>query len=275
MRILVATGGAAHSMIALTFGTHLATVSKAALTVLTVIKREDERAQAETILERARLILNPTHAQFESLVRVGHPAEEILDEAESGQYAMVVVGEKQHHSLTTRFLLGSTALRVVEHALCPAVIVKGKTGPIKKLLICDSGANDPSVVDRLSTQLPTLLAGTREATVVHVMSQIGALPSIPGNDLAASAKELMERRAPEGQLLRRDIDLLRERGLIAAPKILRGPVVDEILSEAREGDYSLVAIGAHRSVTGWRRILLDDIAHQIVVGLDRPVLVVR
>ena len=50
--------------------------------------------------------------------------------------------------------------------------------------------------------------------------------------------------------------------------------LDEILAEARDGDYDLVVIGAHRG-EAWRRILLDDLAHQIIVQLDRPVLVVR
>jgi nucleotide-binding universal stress UspA family protein len=56
--------------------------------------------------------------------------------------------------------------------------------------------------------------------------------------------------------------------------VRHGLVVDEIQAEARSGDYDLVVIGAHRG-EGWRRILLDDLAHQIIVEMDRPVLVVR
>jgi nucleotide-binding universal stress UspA family protein len=51
-------------------------------------------------------------------------------------------------------------------------------------------------------------------------------------------------------------------------------VVNEILAEVRENSCDLVVIGAHRG-QGWRRILLDDLAHQIIAGVDRPVLVVR
>ena len=53
-----------------------------------------------------------------------------------------------------------------------------------------------------------------------------------------------------------------------------GPIVEEILDEASTGDYDLVVIGAHRE-QGWQRVLLADIAHQIITRLDRPVLVVR
>ncbi|MFN2278232.1 MAG: universal stress protein [Candidatus Promineifilaceae bacterium] len=46
-----------------------------------------------------------------------------------------------------------------------------------------------------------------------------------------------------------------------------------MLNEARDGAYDLLVIGSHQA-RGWQRFLLDDLAHQIVVQADRPVLVV-
>ena len=37
--------------------------------------------------------------------------------------------------------------------------------------------------------------------------------------------------------------------------------------------YDLIAIGSHQA-EGWQRFILDNLAHQIVVQADRPVLVV-
>jgi nucleotide-binding universal stress UspA family protein len=106
------------------------------------------------------------------------------------------------------------------------------------------------------------------------MSQITAGPGASGEQLQADAEELIQNHAPEGQLLERDIQILEQLNLHPRPKVRHGLVVDEILTEARDGDYDLVVIGAHRG-EGWRRILLDDLAHQIIGQLDRPVLVVR
>jgi nucleotide-binding universal stress UspA family protein len=246
------------------------------LTVLTVIKKEVERPRAETILDSARFVLElllPPE-QYQTLVRVGHPAEEIIAEAESHWYSMVVVGEKQHHGLMTRFVMGSTAQRVIEHSPSPVVLVKGQIGAVKRLLICDSGVTEAPLTYRVLDQLPKLLQRAEEITVLHVMSQMGAGPGIDGHQLRADANELMLEHAPEGELLGRDLEALQRAGYPCTPKVRHGLVVEEVLGEARSGDYDLVIIGAHRG-TGWRRILLDDIAHQIVVGLDRPVLVVR
>jgi nucleotide-binding universal stress UspA family protein len=243
-------------------------------TLLTVIRHEKERPQADAILARTARLLKPAVPTVQTQVRIGHPAEEIIREVEKGDYDLVIVGERQRHDLATRFLLGSTAVRVVEHAPCPVIIAKGKIGPVCRILLCDSGIEAPALINRFSVQLAELIRGEEEVTVLHVMSQISAGPGIRGQQLRADAKELIENQASEGELLEQDIQLLEGLKLRPHPKVRHGLVVDEILAEAHDGDYDLVVIGAHRG-EGWRRILLDDLAHQVIVQLDRPVLVVR
>jgi len=274
VRILMATGGSPHSEAALRFGAHIAGRVAAIPTLLTVIRREKERPQADATLARAARLLKPAMPSVQTQVRIGHPAEEIIREVEEGDYDLVILGERQRHDLVTRFLLGSTAVRVVEHAPCPVIIAKGKIGPVHRILLCDSGIEVPALINRFSVQLAELIKGEEEVTVLHVMSQISAGPGIRGQQLRADAKELMNNQAPEGELLEQDVHLLEQLKLRTRPKVRHGLVVDEILVEARDGDYDLVVIGAHRG-EGWRRILLDDLAHQIIVQLDRPVLVVR
>ncbi len=71
-----------------------------------------------------------------------------------------------------------------------------------------------------------------------------------------------------------DIEELEEHDVQPHVIVRHGWVVDEIADEARQGDYGLVVIGAHRT-EGWRRFLLDDLARQIILQCDRPVLVVK
>jgi nucleotide-binding universal stress UspA family protein len=124
-------------------------------------------------------------------------------------------------------------------------------------------------------ELPVdLFDGTGEIIVLHVMSQIGAGPGVRGKQLRSSTEELLEERAPEGELLQRHVEALDRLGIRARAVVRHGLVVEEILDEVRGGEYDLVVIGAYRG-EGWQRILLDDLAHRLVVELDRPVLVVR
>lgn len=274
MKILVATGGAPHSNTAVAFASQLASGAEDTVTLLTVIKTEAEQAQAEALLDNARKLINRPDLELHTQILLGQPAEEIVRETEEGVYDLVVVGDRQHHALVTRFLLGSTASRVIEHSPYPVIIAKGQIRPVQRLLLCDSGFAQPTLVSRFVSQMTELINRANALTILHVMSQISAGPGVPGAQLRATTAELMTAHAPEGELLTGDIDVFAPYPIQPQPKIRHGRVVDEILSEAKEGDYDLVVIGAHRG-EGWRRILLDDLAHQIITHIDRPVLVLR
>jgi nucleotide-binding universal stress UspA family protein len=282
VRILIAIGssmglvadGLLHSRATLRFGASISERNNEPPTLITVIRSEADRHRADVTLTRAAQTLQSTLPRVQTRIRIGHPAEEIVREAEEGDYDLVIVGGRQHHRLITRFLLGSTTVRVVEHAPCPVIIAKGKIGPVHHILLCDSGIEAPSLVSRFSAQLADLIKGGEEVTVLHVMSQISAGPGIRGQQLRADAEELIENQAPEGELLMQDVELLEGLKLHPHPKVRHGLVVDEIVAEASDGDYDLVVIGAHQG-EGWRRILLDDLAHEIICKLNRPVLVVR
>ncbi len=274
MRILITTGGSPHAGLALELGAHLAELVTTIPVVMTVIRRPAHQARAEQILRRARELLPLELPDSHLRVRVGQPAEEIIREAEEGHYDLVIVGQRQHHDLVSRFLLGSTAERVVAHAPCPVAIAKGKIRPIRRVLLCDSGVEPSSLLARFTTRLNALFKSNMELTVLHVMSQISAGPGVPGKQLRASAEELIQDHTPEGELLQRDIRLLERVDIHPQPKIRHGLVVDEIADEAVCGDYDLIVIGAHRN-EGWQHFLLDDLANQIIAQADRPVLLVR
>jgi nucleotide-binding universal stress UspA family protein len=154
------------------------------------------------------------------------------------------------------------------------IIAKGKIGPINRILLCDSGAESASLLNRFTTQLNRLATDEIDLTVLHVMSQITAGPGVPGRQLRAEAEELIAEQAPEGELLAQDIHLLSRHQLYPQAKIRHGFVVEEIVEEARGGDYDLVVIGTNQE-EGWRRFLLDDLAQQIIKEVDRPILVIR
>jgi nucleotide-binding universal stress UspA family protein len=310
MPVLVAIDGPWHADAPLRLGAQIAQRSGEPLTILTVVrpKAAGAQAQSDQILARARELDLPGASDMRIRVRIGDPATEIVREADEGGYDLVIVGERTNKNLLSRFLMGSTAIRVVEHAPCPVIVAKGRVGPIQRILLCDSGSEDPSVglpavahnahghVSNASaatlpgtggtgragpsllsrfTKLPLeFLNGAGEIVVLHVMSQMSAGPGVQGKQLRSDTEVLMQEHAPEGDLLGRDIEALERLGFHARAKVCHGLVVEEILEEAQRGDHDLVVIGAYRGA-GWQRILLDDLAHRIVVELDRSVLVLR
>jgi nucleotide-binding universal stress UspA family protein len=274
MRILIATSGSSHSDVALRFGALIAHPACEPPTILTVIKQEKDRPRTVTILDHACELLEPVTPDVQTKVRIGHVVEEITREAEEGGYDLLVVGYKPKSNFVERLLSRSVALQAIELASCPVIIAKGRINPIHRILLCDSGAKRPSLIAQYATQLAKQIEGEEQITVLHVMSQISAGPGVVGKQLRAGADDLIQEDTPEGKLLKQDVHILNQSNISTIPKVRHGLVVDEILDEARTGDYDLVIIGALRA-DRWRRILLDNLANKIIDRINRPVLVVH
>jgi len=270
MRILIATGGAPHSDAALRLGGYIAEGTGALVTLLTVIKKEAMRVQAESILKRAVTLL-PARVELQTKIRSGQPAEQIVREARETNQDLLILGERVHHSLAKR-ILAPTLQRVLEQMPCPVLIARGQVRPPKRVLLCESG-RDPSLLNRLIGQLKPLLAAAETVTVLHVMSQMAAGPGVHDWELRAGAEELIEEHTLEGELLEEVLERLAQLHVHLEAKVRHGLVVQEILEEARSGDHDLVVIGSHQG-SRWERFLLDDLAQEIIDHADRPVLVV-
>jgi len=273
MRILIATGGSGHSDLAVQLGESLVVAVGGKATILTVVRHEDERPHGESLLKRAERLWQPQLAGPALKVRVGEAALQIIAESREGPYDVVVIGERVHHRILSR-LLSPTSERVIAQAPCPVLIAKALTREFKQILVCDSGSDYQPLISRFTSMMPELLTPETDITVLHVMSQMGAAPGVRGWQLRADAESLMRAQTPEGQLLVHDMELLERSAAHSEAKVRHGRVVDEILAEAEGDVYDLVVIGTHR-MEGWQRLLLDDIARQIIHHVHRPILVIQ
>lgn len=273
MRVLLATGGPGQSEIAIRQLMLLAESAALRPTVLTVIKHAGDQKEGEEILAHAAEQLDPVFDTVEYKIRVGQAWEEIVNEGEEGDYDLIMMGQRQSRPLLMR-IRGLVTQKVVARTRLPVLIAKREARPFHRILVCDSGAQAPSLPRLFQSQLPAILEGASQITVLHVMSQISAAPSIKGEDLYLTAAQLIAAGTHEGNILESDLDYLERSGVELQAKVRHGLVVDEIVTEARSEDYDLVVIGAHRD-EGLPRFLLDDLAHELVLDVNRAILVVR
>lgn len=269
MRILIATGGEPYSDVAVRMGAYVVATTGAAPTLLAVRPPRTAHSESLRVLSRATGLLEAT-PNLKTGVCAGNPAEEIVREAEAGDYDLVILGERPRPHVVRR-ILGSTVERVIARSPCPVMIAR-KATPLHRVLVCEGGSRLP-LLQRLILRLAPLLDGASHIMVLHVMSHIAAGPGVSGWELQAGAEDHIHHRTPEGELLLKDVKTLAGAGLRSKVKIRHGLVVDEIVREARDGDYDLVVIGAHR-VDGWQRLLLDDLSHQIIANTTQSLLVV-
>jgi len=241
------------------------------VTLFGVIESEREAGAIKHSLDLLFARLRPSHSEIAIKIARGHAAEEILKEAETGGYDLIVAGARGRRGLT-RFLLGSTSSRVVQYAPCSVLVVKRTPEELRRMLVCTAGGA-PGLHDvRFAAQVAA--ATEARLTVLHVMSQIALSEDSDLYDLEASAEELMARGTREGLHLMAALDILRQAEVVGEVKVRHGLVLDEIEGEAREGGYDTIVVGAHFA-RGVSRLLLDNVTSDVLEKLNAAVLVVK
>jgi nucleotide-binding universal stress UspA family protein len=134
VKILVAYDGSEHSRRALEWAARLN--GKAAISVISVApaleasanvpEAVDPRSDVDVHrreLNEAVTVLEESGVKAETLLKIGHPAEEIIDAAIEGEFDLIIIGI-HGMSAMRRFLIGSVADRVVRHALVPVLVAR-------------------------------------------------------------------------------------------------------------------------------------------------------
>ena len=81
--------------------------------------KASQRKELDEAISKANL--DPA-AQVESKIGYGHPAQVLIEESKN--VSLLVIGHRGHGGFTG-MLTGSVTLQVVNHAVCPVVVVRG------------------------------------------------------------------------------------------------------------------------------------------------------
>jgi nucleotide-binding universal stress UspA family protein len=273
MRILTILQEADHCQDALKFLSvaGCSTTGQTACLHIFLFSRNRARSAGEKELDLIRQKVRELGLQAD--IELAEELEEIHLEAQHGNYDLIVIAESSDPPKAPRFR-NTLAIRIAKEVSSPALILKGELFPLKKILLCDSGADRFLDVRAFLKTLIPLVEDIEEITVLHVMSQISAGPGVRGKQLRAEADELMDAETPEGSLLADDINSLTQSGVQVTPRVRHGLVVEEILAETDSGPYDLLVIG-YAQQEGWQRLLLTDIGHQILSKVKKSILLVK
>lgn len=140
---------------------------------------------------------------------------------------------------------------------------------MERLLVC---VDHSPVSGLVLEQAQRLLEHGGSLVVLHVLP---ADPEWVGYEVGPQtvrddvAHDLREARARTQAV----VEELRERGLDASVRTIRGSAVETILEESRAIDATMIVLGAHR---GGRlhELIAGSVAAQVIRKADRPVLVV-
>lgn len=202
------------------------------------------------------------------VVEGGSPAVAITELAECRDVDLVVVGRSGCHSLG-RFLLGSTAERVVRHARGSVAVFPPHEVPVaspSRVLVGHDGSDDSMTAVRAAAAIAgALSAGLLVAHVINYRVPFADTPP-------ESARSLMRERGEK--LLREACDGLSAPLESIETELLSGDPRVALLEAASERRPLLLVVGA-RGAGGFPGLMLGSTTDEAVRSAESPVLVVK
>lgn len=270
MKFLICSDGSEQAERAMRVGAFLAAGCQAEVTLLGISETPGKPDTLLESLQRGQALLADKKIQAELVTKAGEPIAEIVKRTEECAYDLVVIGAVRKEARGP-FWMSSKSYKIIKEIKPPVLSVAGKSGPIKKILICSGGK---TYIDSAVDLAGRLAKGVgAHVALLHVMPDLPAIySSLPM--MAISSEALLNSGSELGLNLRHEKEALEKEGVAAGVVLRHGSVLEEILKEIRTGDYDLVVTGSALS-HNLRSYVLGDISREIVNRTACAVLVTR
>lgn len=218
------------------------------------------------LVDRAAAMIPADVGNVRRINEIGSPAQVILNVAKTVAADLIVVGARGR-SRVSELVLGSVSHRVLSHAPCPTLIVKGNARPVRQVLVAIEGREDASRIKKWLLTNP--FKNPVALTVVTVV------PSLQMADPAI----IIGFQAWSDTAMRHAEDLVKETGAglmgaqyTVSTQAATGEPAAMVAEHAKAVDLVVVASHGRKGV---ERFLLGSVSHSIVHQVTCPILVVR
>jgi nucleotide-binding universal stress UspA family protein len=271
LHMLLYSDGSAVGSQAFELGVRIALAAASRVDILALARTADEAKLTDEQVMAAEK-LETADISVRLYPRLGPMPREVLDQAETTHYDLIVVGSRGRRGIT-RLIAGSRARSILKGTATSVLVVKGREREeIDDFLLCSAAGPASEDTVRFAAHLARALDAS--VTLLHVMSQVALEEHARVADLEAKAEELMETDAREGVHLENMMEILLQEGVEAKVLVRHGLIVDEIIAESKQGHFDMLVIGAH-TAPGIEGLLSSDLAQLIMLSTNRPVLIVR
>jgi nucleotide-binding universal stress UspA family protein len=256
--------------------------------------REDSRVQLQTWQSEREAHIRAYLAQMsKTLVGAGFSdsqveiklqpvargiARDIIKEAETGDYSVVMMSRRGMANALQSIILGSVAVKLLQALSFVPLVFVGRAAPVKKtLLAVDASESSQKAVDFVASFLDKQDLQAYELCIFHAILGLGAVDfEVPeGAPVECSRRKLpdtgLERfKIKTGQMMLQ----VRERLLAAGfspdkitEKIVSGAVSrsEAIVCEAEAGGYSTIVVG-RRGLSRLEGFFMGRVGHKVVYG---------
>ena len=271
MKILVCTDESEQARDALRFTKTIVAASDARITLLGITEKKENQEKILEALKQGQRSLQAKQLDVEIVPKAGQPIQEIIKCTKETEYDLVVIGVSKK-SRRGPYLLSAKAYRIIKSITPPVLVVIGGGDKVNRVLVCSGGENNLTKGLELVKEIGRL--NKARITLLHVLAEPPAIYS-GMIKLQKDADRLLSSHSLLGMKLRKEKEVLDERGLITEVKLRLGSVSGEVIREINDGHYDLVVAGSSQVHGIFGRYILGNVTRHIVNHAERPVLIVR
>ncbi len=290
MNVLVATDGSKYGQWGLNWVAMLPFVKPPRVTALHVLDSAAFRLPFRTQLEIQRVEAHSTRTlrkakqQLASLKLKGTARKEqgavapvILKRAPKRD-GLLMVGSQGLDALD-RFMLGSVSTKLIQHATCPVLVVKGEAAPLRRIILAIDGSSASAKAREfvLTRFQPDCLTGKGRRVPIHVSVIHVMVPSfLAPITIRSTIPWIKSPELKEANLkfIDQSVRKLIQAGFTAEPVYQLGKPAEEIMKVAAKHHADLIVMGA-QGLGAIDRFLLGSVSTRVVQHANCAVLVVR
>jgi nucleotide-binding universal stress UspA family protein len=273
-RLLICTNGAPASLPALEYGIWLNGILDLGVDLIGILEEPQHEKELESVLGSAktRLLAQGTDCQ----VQVVRGKGELTIADLAGRQKWITVFGPLGRSISERWLRGRSFRRVLAKTAAPLLYVRSAHNQLRKILIPMGGLGFAREVEGLSLYLASR-AGA-DVRILHIV-ETGVYDYPVASELQENWAEILETDTPQGRNLRQALEYAQTAGAAggfsADFHVRQGNVIHEIVKEARDGQFDLVALGSQYSAQSLRHLYMPNVTAEVAEALEIPVATVR
>jgi nucleotide-binding universal stress UspA family protein len=273
--LLIATNGFKDTRRAVEYGAWFAHSMQMKVTLLGVAEKIsqtalDENHPLEEIFADAVELFQKVGVEYNLEIRQGE-AEQVIS-ARANQGGFITVASPLGRSRLRHLLSGRSFHTLMEQIQGPILYVPEVRLPLKRLLISAGGLGYEVTAEHLAFQVAS--ATHADVAILYVMPPTD-LDYPTTRDVRQHVKDLQDTDTVLGQSLKKALNAAKEAGLNAKLITRQGHVVEEILTELKEGNYDMVCMGSHYSAHALRQLYMPNVTAEVAEASACPMLTVR
>ena len=268
--LLICTNGTSQSQPALEYGMWLAGQVKSPVRLLGILETKPRETILNQVLSRARTQLTEMKIPYDLVLQRG--GLETLIPEHTKKQNILAVGGPLGRPVLMRTVRGRSIRRILKNISVPLLYTRTNPGKMENILLCVGSTEHSLAMVRLALQLA---AKSKSAVTLLHINPPGPYATSPRREAQSNLLDQLQSDSPQARNMQTALDLIKKQKLKGRVVARQGRRADQIVSEAKSGNYDLVGLGSLYGPRGLRNLGSIDVTATVAEQLDIPILIAR